>query len=122
MKKITIKCSSLKGGIEVECIDNPAANKIIESLPIESTAQTWGDEIYFDTGITAPAQGATIDVSIGDVAYWPEGKCLCIFFGKTPMSTDEKPVPASEVVIIGRTTATPDLLRKAKAGSSITVS
>lgn len=117
MKKIKI------GNIEldVKALDNATVKEIDKNLPIESKVKTWGDEIYFDTGITAPAQGATLDVGIGDIAYWPEGKCLCIFFGPTPASSGDKPVPASEVVIVGKTDADPDLLRKVKSGSKIEV-
>ena len=122
MSKITIKSEDNEIELKVEFTDNPTAAKIKESLPIESEVKTWGDEIYFDTGIAAPAEGATVDVAVGDIAYWPDGKCLCIFFGRTPASSGDKPVPASEVVIVGKTTVEPALLRKVKPGSKITVS
>ena len=122
MSKITIKSEDNEIELKVEFTDNPTAAKIKESLPIESKVKTWGDEIYFDTGIAAPAEGATVDVAVGDIAYWPDGKCLCIFFGRTPASSGDKPVPASEVVIVGKTTVEPALLRKVKPGSKITVS
>jgi hypothetical protein len=121
MNKITIKSKGLELDLEFEFLDNPTAKKIKECLPIDSIVETWGDEIYFDTGIQAPVEGATLEVGIGDIAYWPSGKCLCIFFGKTPLSTDDKPVPASEVVIIGRASVKPELLRKVKSGSKIRV-
>ena len=35
-------------------------------------------------------------------ADWPPGRALAIFFGRTPMSTTDKPVPASEVNLVGR--------------------
>lgn len=60
-----------------------------------------------------------MDVKIGDVAYWPEGKCFCVFFGRTEASTTDKPMPASPVVIIGSTMANPSELREIKAGSAI---
>ena len=62
-----------------------------------------------------------MDVAVGDIAYWPQGKCLCVFFGITPASTSDKPEPASAVGIVGRTAATPELLRKAEAGQKIVV-
>lgn len=121
MSKITIKSEDRGIELKVEFLDNPTAKKIKDSLPIESKVMTWGDEIYFDTGIIAPVQGATVDVAVGDIAYWPEGKCLCIFFGKTPASPDDKPVPASEVVVVGKAPVNPALLRKVKPGSKIQV-
>ena len=120
-RKIKIGSKDMNIELDVGFLDNPTAKKILESLPIQSKVNTWGDEIYFDTGIVAPAQGATMDVVVGDIAYWPTGKCLCIFFGPTPASSGDKPVPASEVVIIGKTSLDPGELRKVKSGSKISV-
>jgi len=119
MAKVIFKTD--RAEIEAEFLNNPAAKKILESLPVESRVKRWRDEIYFDTGIDAPSEGATMEVKVGDIAYWPEGKCLCIFFGPTPASTGEEPVPASEVVIVGRTSAEPELLRRIKSGTRIVV-
>lgn len=121
MNKIKIESKDIKIELEVEFLDNSTSKKILESLPIESKVKTWGDEVYFDTGIVAPAEGAAMDVAVGDVAYWPDGKCLCIFFGRTPASSEEKPVPASKVVIVGKTSLHPAKLRKVKPGSKIRV-
>jgi len=121
MKKIKIETKTGQIELDVNPADNAAARKISAALPIESTVKTWGDEIYFDTGIAAPAEGATLDVAVGDLAYWPDGKCLCIFFGKTPASSDDKPAPASEVVIVGKVSLDAALLRKVKSGCRITV-
>lgn len=103
--------------------DSPAAKKIIKGLPIRSMVSTWGDEIYFDTGIEIPGGNSTLDVSPGDIAYWPAGTSLCVFFGKTPASKGtDKPVPASPVVIVGSTDASPNDLRSIPANQEITVS
>lgn len=121
MKKITVESSEIKIDLTLEFLDNPTAKKISASLPIESRVKTWGDEIYFDTGIIAPVEDATVSVEVGDIAYWPEGRCLCIFFGPTPISKTDKPVPASKVVIIGKTSVEPNLLRKVRTGAKIRV-
>lgn len=120
-RKIRIKSENCKVELEVEFLANPTAKKILESLPIESRVKRWGDEIYFDTGIVAPVQGARLEVEVGEVCYWPEGTSLCIFFGPTPVSSQDKPVPASAVVVVGRTSPSPELLRKVKPGAKITV-
>ncbi|HEC69295.1 MAG TPA: hypothetical protein ENI31_03295 [Candidatus Omnitrophica bacterium] len=82
--------------LEVEFFDNPTSKKILENLPLTSSVNLWGEEIYFDTGITASFESATLDVKAGDLACWPEGKCLCVFFGRTPLNREDKPVPAGE--------------------------
>ena len=88
-------------------------------LPVESVAQRWGEEIYFEIPVRMKNETPTLDVSIGDVGYWPDGHCFCIFFGKTPASKGKEPRPASEVTLIGKTSASPDLLEKVKQGGKI---
>lgn len=119
--KIQIELDDAGIEFDVEFFNTTTARKILESIPIISKIKTWGGEIYFDTGIIAPVQEPTIDVAVGDIAYWPTGRSLCIFFGPTPASSGDKPVPASEVVVIGRVSMDPETLRKAKPGSVIRV-
>lgn len=106
-------------GFCVRFNDSPAAQAIIQSLPLESTVCKWGDEIYFETGIKASTQGQTKQVEIGDIAYWPEGRSLCVFFGPTLASVNAKPVPASPVVVVGKTLTSPEDLRGIKVGEKI---
>jgi hypothetical protein len=74
-----------------------------EVLPIEGTASTWGDEIYFTIPVDAGPENGVETVSVGDLGYWPQGNAFCIFYGKTPMSrSKEEIVPASAVNPIGR--------------------
>ena len=108
-------------GFYVKFNDSLTAQQVVKSLPLEGTVCRWGDEIYFSVNINVPSEGKTRDVDVGDVAYWPEGKSLCVFFGPTEASISEKPVPASPVIIIGKTMASPEELREIKAGEKITV-
>ncbi len=101
--------------------DSSCAKEIVANLPIESFVSRWGDEIYFDIGFKASAEGASMEVEVGDVAYWSQGKSLCVFFGPTPASDTEKPVPASPVVVIGKTSVSPADLRRIQLGEKITV-
>jgi len=117
--KVNFKAESLT--FPVEFNDSQTAKEISQELPLSSTVSTWGDEIYFGIGFKASAQGASMEVKIGDVGYWPQGKCLCVFFGPTPASTSKDPVPASSVVIVGRTSASKEELKKIKLGEKISV-
>lgn len=77
--------------------------QILDALPIRSSTRTWGDEIYFEIPVQTGEEDAQAQVSKGDLGYWPEGNCFCIFFGRTPMSTSEEEiVPASPVNVVGR--------------------
>ena len=46
MAKIIISVGNVS--LEAEMLDTPTAKKILEALPFESSANVWGDEIYFD--------------------------------------------------------------------------
>ncbi|MBI4846511.1 MAG: hypothetical protein HY810_08625 [Candidatus Omnitrophica bacterium] len=97
------------------------AKQVFNALPVDAKICLWGEEIYFKTDIKASAENATKNVDIGDVAYWPQGRAICVFFGTTPLSTDEKPVPTSEVVVIGRINVNPAELQKIKRDDSVRV-
>ena len=47
-------------------------------------------------------ENAKTEVNELDVAYWPEGKALCLFFGPTPISKDGKILAYSPVNIVGK--------------------
>ncbi len=107
---------------EGELDDTPTARSVMEALPIESRIKVWGDEFYFSAGINlGKDQTVTTDVDEGDLAYWPEGDALCIFFGPTPASDGEKPVPAGPVNKIGRINAKPDELKKLRDAGKVTI-
>lgn len=107
---------------EAEFNESPAAKEILAHLPITSRVSTWGDEIYFDIGIACPRGEETMGLSVGDIGYWPSGECLCVFFGRTPASSGDAPVPASPVAVVGKTSVSAQLLRSIRDGEKITVS
>ncbi len=106
-----------------ELLETPTASAIIQTLPIQSYANTWGDEIYFEVAAQATLEpGAQAQVEVGDLAYWPSMPAFCIFFGPTPASTNQAPVAASPVNVFGRlVNADWEQLRKVKHEESITV-
>lgn len=89
--------------MEAELNDSPTAQQIAAALPISTSFNTWGDEIYFSIPVEATLEDTAQDVvQIGDLAYWPPGRAFCIFFGQTPMSQPGKIMPASAVNVIGK--------------------
>jgi hypothetical protein len=111
-----------KSILRAEFFDSPCAKQIIDSLPIETRPNEWGDEFYFTIPVKAVLDDtATIKVKLGDIGYWPPGKALAIFFGPTPMSTGKDPVPASEVNIVGRVIDDITILKKEKGASKIRI-
>ena len=57
----------------------------------------------------------------GDVAYWPPGQALCLFFGPTPASQGDEIRPLSPVNVVGRMEDDPSLLKRVSAGSKVVV-
>jgi hypothetical protein len=75
---------------------------ILESLPIEVNINKWGKEMYTDkTSVIAQEENAKSEVNLLDVAFWPEGGALCLFYGPTPISKSDKIEPYSPVNIVG---------------------
>lgn len=119
MKEIEIIIGSRSFAAELN--DTKTASLIYEALSISSSGSLWGDEIYFKTPINTENESPQDVVEVGDLAYWPPGSAFCIFFGRTPASTDERPRPASPVTVIGRIKADPKELKKLNDLRSIAV-
>ena len=84
-----------------QLLANRTAHAIWNALPIEGRANRWGDEIYFSIPVDLAEDGAQEQVAVGDLAYWPPGSALCIFWGPTPASDDSEPRAASPVNVFG---------------------
>ncbi len=104
---ITIGSSQLPA----ELNDSEAAGKLASSLPLTVRMSRWGEEYYGDCGLSLQGPEAREVMEVGEIAYWPPGKALCIFFGPTPASTDERPRAASPVLPLGRITGGVEALR-----------
>ena len=118
-RKIKITVGKLE--LEAWLNETKTAAKVFEALPITSTVNTWGDEIYFTIPVDTGPEDAKELVSLGDIAYWTPGKAMCIFFGKTPISRGDEIRPASAVNIIGKVEGDLKTLRKVKEGEEITI-
>jgi hypothetical protein len=120
MNKITIKFNNLS--FEAELNDSPTSKAIWEQLPIESQVSTWGEEIYFKIPIDIPQEpSARQIVSVGDLGYWPVGQAFCIFFGPTPVSTDERPRAYSPVNLLGKILDDSELLKSIQNQESVRI-
>ena len=99
--RIAIRIGTLS--MEAELNETPTAQKIAAALPLCTSFNTWGDEIYFAIPVDADLDDSAQEVvEIGDLGYWPPGKAWCIFFGQTPVSQPGKIMPASAVNVIGK--------------------
>ena len=119
-EKIIIQFPSFS--MEAEIMPTTTGNAILCALPLSGKAHIWGDEIYFGIPLSlAPEKEAKEEVSIGDLGYWPIGKAFCIFFGRTPVSTDNNPKAYSAVNVFGKITGDCSMLKKVRQGDIITI-
>lgn len=101
---------------------NPeTAKAVLAALPLESEARRWGDEVYFGVPIELGVENAQEEVEVGDLAYWPQGPALCIFFGPTPASEGNRPRAASGVNVFGKILGDPTVFRKVHEGDRLKV-
>jgi len=121
MEKIRISCEGRTFFAQLNAFQS--SRKIWDALPIKSCVNTWGDEIYFEIPVSCGVENgyAKETVELGDVGYWPKGKCFCIFFGMTPMSKKGKIRPASTVNVLGKIDGGLKELKKVRDGSEISM-
>ena len=122
MNKRSIKINAGNLSIDATLNQSDMAEQIWNSLPLSGTANIWGDEIYFGIPVTAIEHSGTSDlVSSGDIAFWPPGNAFCIFFGRTPASTDDEPRAASAVNVFGHISGDEKLFRGVSGGTEINI-
>jgi hypothetical protein len=101
--QVTISNSSVIT-LELNDEDSPkTVESFLHNLPFTVDLNVWGDEIYTSSSpINIPEENAKSPVALNDVAYWPTGKAICLFYGPTPISQKDEILPASPVNVIGR--------------------
>ena len=118
MREIRIKTDKIE--MLATLNDSPTAERLWDALPIESTVNTWGQEIYFSIPLQCDLESNARDrMEIGEIAYWPTGSAFCIFFGKTPASKGDEPRAASPVTPLGRCEGDVKVFRQVREGDTI---
>ncbi len=116
--KITI------GGIQLlaDLKPNRTAQAIVDALPLTAPVNQWGEEFYCKMpGVKDYRETAKNQVKVGDVAFWGNGEMLAVFFGRTPMSLGEDPVPADRVNVIGKIQGDVKVLQQAVGATTMQV-
>ena len=108
--------------LQAELAENSIAAAILNALPISQRCQRWGEEIYFPIPVDMANDGGQDVVELGDLAYWPPGKALCIFFGPTPASHGDEPRAASAVTVVGKVVGDLLPLSQVQSGTGIVIS
>lgn len=120
MAKIMIETDNLAVSANLKA--TPTAEKILEMLPIEGSANVWGDEIYFEIPLHAELEpDAREEVEVGDLAYWPAGPAFCIFFGPTPVSRGDEPRAYSPVNVFGQVIGDARQFKSVASGANVRI-
>jgi uncharacterized protein len=119
--RIRFKFGSLT--LDAELADTPTAKAIAAALPIEASALTWGEEVYFEIPVkVAREQEARAVVTPGEIAYWPDGHAIAIGFGRTPISKGDETRLASPCNIWAKALSDVKALKVVRGGTKIKVS
>ena len=124
--KHTIKVDIPKlKNIDLELDDTMCPNTVksfLQNLPFTLGINLWGEEIYTsESPINVDEENAKAQVELYDVAYWPTGKAICLFYGRTPIGNKNEIKPYSPVNVIGKILK-PDkkILSELKNGTNVT--
>ena len=108
--------------LEAELLDTPTSRAVAAVLPISSSTLTWGEEVYFEVPVKVAAEkDARAVVTPGEIAYWPQGHCIALGYGRTPISQGSETRLASPCNIFARAIGDVKALAKVKAGTPVKV-
>jgi hypothetical protein len=111
-----------KGEVVGVLADTPTAKKLFDALPCSSSANTWGEEVYFSVPVTADLEpDAQQVVPAGTICYWVQGHSLAIPFGPTPVSHGDECRLVTKVNVLGKLDGDPRMLKSIRDGDKIRV-
>jgi hypothetical protein len=108
--------------LDAHLLDTPTARAVAAALPISSSALLWGKEVYFEVPVkVARESDAREVVTPGEIAYWPDGHCIALGFGPTPVSRGDECRLASPCNIFAMASGDPRALGAVRAGAMVQV-
>jgi len=117
-----IRISWPQGKLVATLRDTPTATKLLAALPCESSAQIWGDEVYFSVPVNSTLEkDARQVVDPGTVCFWVEGQSLALPFGPTPVSESDECRLVARVNILGKIEVDAKKLKTVKPGDRMRV-
>jgi uncharacterized protein len=108
------------GAVTATLRDTVTARQLLLAIPLQSLANTWGDEVYFSLPFSAqPEPDASAVVDKGSVCFWLNGNALALLFGPTPVSVGRECRLVSAANLVGSIDGDPEVLRNVQGGDPI---
>jgi hypothetical protein len=102
--------------------DTPTAQKLLAALPVESRANTWGEEVYFGVPVKVKLEAdARQVVEPGTVCFWVQGSSLALPYGPTPVSQGGECRLVTEVNVLGTFQGDARELKTVRDGDTVRV-
>lgn len=118
----TVRIAWDGGEVIANLRDTPTANQLLAALPWVASANTWGDEVYFELPIKASLEAdARQVVEPGTACYWVQGNSLALPFGPTPVSKGDECRLVTRCNVLGAIEGDPRRLSKVRSGVSIRI-
>ena len=117
-----IRISWPRGALTASLEDTPTARQVLAALPCESSANTWGEEVYFSLPAKAKLEpNARQVVDPGTVCFWVQGSSLALPFGPTPVSQGDECRLVTDVNVLGKIEGDPRKLASVRDGDRVQV-
>jgi uncharacterized protein len=108
--------------LTAELADTPTTAALKKVLPVEGSANTWGEEVYFSIPVSVDLEpDARQVVDPGTVCFWVDGGALALPFGPTPISSGDECRLASACNILGVIDGDPQRLKSIEGGDKVRV-
>ena len=105
-----------------ELADTPTTAALTAALPVEGSANTWGEEVYFSLPPSVESEAnARQVVDPGTVCFWVDGCALALPYGPTPVSRGDECRLVTACNVLGAVEGDPRRLQSINAGDQVRV-
>jgi hypothetical protein len=100
----------------------PTSARLVAAVPFDARAETWGEEVYFTTPVSARLESSAKQVvPPGTVCFWVEGDALALPYGPTPIARQGECRLATRCNVLGQVVGDARALASVRAGDPIRV-